>query len=232
MRRLAMLLLCLPVPALAGHPLITEDTGVLGKGRRQVELHGERSRDVEDGITTRTTDASAVLSYGAAETADLQVEVPHAREVTDGAVREERGDASVSVKWRFFERDGVSLVVKPELAEGGGWGLNLVAGKELGRFELLGHAGYSKNRGRAGERASVTHLSAALLYAATEKLKLVLDIGRDSNPQPESRTPIREVVYGLMVQLSDDLDFGVGYKKGMTGPADDRALLLGAKLRF
>jgi hypothetical protein len=82
----------------ASHPLITEDTGVLGKGTWEVELHGERARDRENGISRRRSDVSAKLGYGLTETADLEAELPYLREVTDGEVAKGRGDASLSVK--------------------------------------------------------------------------------------------------------------------------------------
>lgn len=201
--------------AWASHPLITEDTGVLDKGGWQLELHGERSRDQD----TRTTDGSAVLAYGFAQSAEVQLE-------------EGGGDASLSVKWRFHEKDKLSLVLKPELHEGRRWGASFVAGYEAGRFELLGHLGYLRNRNGIGERESLWHASAAVLFAATEQLKLVLDLGRDSNPDPASRTSLREIVYGLMYGMTPDVDLGLGLKRGLSDPADDRALLAGLKFRW
>lgn len=228
----------------ANHPLISEDTGVLGKGGWQLELHGEKARDRKAGVTTRTTEASAVLGYGIAEKADLQFELPYLRQVTDGDVASGRGDAAVSLKWRFYERDGFSMVFKPdfllptgrdEIGLGAGrlrWAANLAAAYEMGRFELLGHVGYTNNRNRIGERRSLRHLSAAVLWAATQKLKLVLDLGHDSNPDPAAHTPVRELVYGLTYAVSGDIDLGIGLKKALNDAADDRALRAGMKLRW
>jgi hypothetical protein len=122
LRRLLAPLLAFPGAVWASHPLMTEDTGVLGAARWQVELHGERSRDREAGARTRGADASGVLSYG--------------------------------------------------------------------------------------------------MYAATDKLKLALDVGGDTNPDPESGSAMRELVLGL------------GVKKGLSDPADDRAVLAGLKFRW
>ncbi len=161
MKRLAACAgLVLAFQAWADHPLITEDTEVLGKGGWQAELHGDRARD-ED---TRGTQVSGVLSYGFAEKADVQ-----------GEVSEGRGDASIA------------------------------AGYELARFQLLGDFGYLRNRNGRGERQSLWHASAAVLFAATENLKLVLD---------------------------EDIDLGVGLQKGLSDPADDRALRAGLKFRW
>lgn len=234
MRRLLVLLLLpvYPTGAWASHPLITEDTGVLGRGVWQIELHGERFSDREDGSTARGIDASAVLSYGVTERADLQLELPYLREETDGAVVKGRGDASVSLKWRFLELDRLSLVFKPDIHEGRRWGANFAAGYQIGSLELLGHAGYLRNRNRIGERASLWHASVAALYAATDKLKLALDLGRDTNPDGDSRGAVREIVLGLIYAPWEAVDIGLGLKKGLSEPADDRSLLAGVKFRF
>lgn len=205
------------VNANADHPLITEDTGILGKGRSQLELHGERSRD----NGSRASESAAVLSHGVTPRTDFQVEVPLSG-----------GDASVALKWRFFERESLSLVLKPDIDERGRWGANFVAGYTLGRVELLGHVGYLRNRDSPGERRSLRHASVAALYEATENLKLVLDVARDTNPEPSSHASIRELVVGMMYALSQDADLGLGLKKGLSDAADDRALLAGLKYRW
>jgi hypothetical protein len=233
-----------PAFAWASHPLITEDTGVLGAGVWQLEVHGEHARDHEAGITTRTLDASAVLSYGVTARADLQLELPYQREEAGSQTVKGRGDTALSLKWRFFEGDGLSLVLKPdlylptgrdELGLGAGrtrWALNAVAGYVFGQVELLAHAGYLDNRNTLGERESLRHASIAALYSATDKLKLALDLGRDTNPDPATRASLREMVLGLMYALSEDIDLGLGAKWGLSDAADDRALLAGIKLRF
>jgi hypothetical protein len=244
LRRLLALLLTLPAAGWASHPLITEDTGVLGSGVWQLELHGEQARDSENGVTSRALDASAVLSYGVSAQADLQVELPYLREEAGTQTVKGRGDATVSLKWRFFEREGLSLVLKPdlllptgrdELGLGAGrsrWALNAVAGYAFGRMELLAHAAYLDNRNTLGERESLRHASIAALFSATDKLKLALDLGRDTNPDPASGSSLREMVLGLLYAPSEEVDLGLGVKWGLSDAADDRALLAGVKLRF
>jgi hypothetical protein len=56
----------------SAHPLNTEDTGTQGRGGWQLELNGERNRD--EGV--RGAHTMAVLSYGIADSADLQVGTP------------------------------------------------------------------------------------------------------------------------------------------------------------
>jgi hypothetical protein len=185
-----------------------------------------------------------VLSYGVSAQADLQVELPYLREEAGTQTVKGRGDATVSLKWRFFEREGLSLVLKPdlllptgrdELGLGAGrsrWALNAVAGYAFGRMELLAHAAYLDNRNTLGERESLRHASIAALFSATDKLKLALDLGRDTNPDPASGSSLREMVLGLLYAPSEEVDLGLGVKWGLSDAADDRALLAGVKLRF
>ena len=113
-----VLLFALAIPAAqANHPLITEDTGVLGAGLWQLELHGERSRDRQTASTVRGTRTSAVIACGVHKRADLQLELPYSREITDGAAGRSSvqgaGDLEVALKWRFLEHEGLSLIFKP-----------------------------------------------------------------------------------------------------------------------
>lgn len=215
-RRLLLLLVLYPGWAAASHPLLTEDTGVLGKGGSQIELHGERIRDQG----ARDTESFLTLSHGIAGAADFQVELPL-----------NQGDALLSLKWRMLEGKGLSLALKPDLYEGGSWAVNLAAGYALGRLELLGHAAYLRNR-LPGERQSLRHASLAALLAATDKLKLVLDVSRDTDPDPAGRASVRERVLGATYALSDDIDIGLGVKSGLSDPADDRSLRAGIKIRW
>jgi hypothetical protein len=170
-------------------------------------------------VTVRGTEAAAALSYGPTKHTELQIEAKH------------RDDPSLALKWRFHDKDGLSLMVKPALTRAS-WGADLAAGYERGVFELLGHVGYMRNRHLLGERASSRHASAAALWSATERLRLVVDLSRDTNADPATRAASRGVVYGMNYVLSSAVDLGLGLKKGLSDPADDRALLLGVKLRW
>lgn len=123
-------------PALAAHPLITDDTGTQGKGRFQLELNGEVSRDKEtlDGVNTREDagEAAAVFSIGTTDNVDIVVSLPwvwsRLKEV-GALVADEAGpgDVGLEVKWRFLARGGFSLALKPGITlptgdeEKGGW---------------------------------------------------------------------------------------------------------------
>jgi hypothetical protein len=153
-------------------------------------------------------------------------------------------DMSLAAKWRFYERNGFSAVFKPELflptgrdeeglgAGEVGWRAGLAAAQEWRSFQVIAHARYTANRNRVGEREALRHTSLALVWSATEQLKLVLDYGRDTSPDFADEGPARSLVYGLLYGLSNDLDVGVGYEQGRSSPAEDRVLRAGLKLRW
>jgi hypothetical protein len=150
----------------------------------------------------------------------------------------------LQLKWNFYERDGVAFLVKPrvmlptgreERGLGAGRtrpGVDFVAARGLGELELIGHAGYLRNRNRIGERISLWHVSAALLWAATERLKLFVDLSRDTNPEAAGSGAIRELAWGFQYELSSAVDLGLGLKNGLSEAADDRALLAGLRWRW
>lgn len=247
-RLLAALLLLGAQAARADHPLVTEDTGVLGAGRWQLELHGQETHDRSAGLRLRDTHASATLARGVTDRLDLQIDLPcgqiehedAARHVTESGVE----DVSAAAKWRFYERGGFSTVFKPELRlptgrdDAGlgtgrvGWAAGLAAAYEWRRLQLIGHGRYTANRNRVGEREALRHASLALLWSASERLRLVLDYGRDTNPDRAELTPARELVYGALYALSNDVDFGLGYVQGRSEPAADRSVRAGIKVRW
>ena len=195
-RSLLLAGLLAPLAASADHPLITEDTDTLGAGVWQLEVHGEAIRRERD-------EYAAVLSYGIAESADLQLEAPR------------EGGGTLSLKWRFHEAGPLSLVLKPDLTDSG-WGVNFAAGIRQGALEWLGHLGYARE-----DSESSRHASLAFLWSMTDALKLALDIARDTNPDTDTW------VVGALYGLTDDVDLGFGRKAG-----DERAWLLGVKLRW
>ena len=208
--------------AWASHPLLTGDTGVLGKGGYELGVHGERTRAAGD----RSTEAVLKLGHGLGETLDVEVELPYMRTVAGGSATSGRGDAGLGAKWRFFENDAFSMALKPalllptgrdELGLGAGrarWGLNLAAAYELGRFELLAHQ------------------SVAVRFGATEKLRLVADLARDTSADPQTQAHAREAMLGAVYAPSDAIDLGLGFRKVLNDAADERGVRAGIKLRW
>ena len=78
------------------------------------------TRKPHNGITTESTGGQVltILSYGLADNTDLVLTLPYqwSKVKEDGVtVYDERGisDTTFEVKWRFFEKDGLMLALKP-----------------------------------------------------------------------------------------------------------------------
>jgi len=219
----------------AAHPLITEDTGTQGAQRRQLEVSGVEAKD--RGTSLRTERYDAVLSYGIADSADVQFGLPWFRSGPDGV-----GDVSLDLKWRFFQRDTLSLAVKPGITlptgdEGDGrgtgqstWGSLFIFSWEPGATALHAHAGYRRNENKLGEREQLRQLAAAATYRVGT-FRLVGELTRETNPVQGGRT-VRYSTAGVIWSLSRDLDFDLGWRAGHGGATLDHALLLGATLRW
>ena len=233
--------------AWAAHPLMTEDTGTQGRGKYQLEMQFERGRDVEGDTTEESSSFATVLAYGFHERADLIVTLPYerVRTIVDGDTSAERGrgDVAADVKWRFYEEGNLSFALKsgvtlPTGDEDRGLGTGksnasvlLIASIDLEPVELHITAGYLGNRNVADEKTRIRHLSVGGLVSVGD-VKLVADVGRYTTVD---RSLDKSSVFGVLGAIwspNDDVDLDVGMKWGLSDPETDRALLVGATLRF
>jgi Putative MetA-pathway of phenol degradation len=187
----------------------------------------------------RGAQAAAVLSYGISDSADLQAGVNW----QDIGAERGAGDAIAAVKWRFWEREPWSLALRAgltlptgdeERGMGNGratWAALLIGQYEGERWIFLSHLGYRRNRNDVGSRGSIGEISGAVLYKATEALKLLIDATRTTNPDPASDQALRQMVVGFIWSLSKDLDLDAGLRRG-NEPAIDKALMAGVTLRW
>ncbi len=239
----------------AAHPLITDDTGTQGKGKAQLEFIGEYGHDRENGVTTNTVifPTIPVLSYGMADAVDLVLGVPFERIETkqDGTTTTEKGisDASVQVKWRFCERDGLSFAVKPGVTlqtgdENKGLGsgrptysLFFITTKDMAPWALHLNLGYIRNEYKLrtdedDNRRDIWHVSLASQAEVVKNLKAVVNIGMARNPDKTADTNPAFILGGFIYSVTDSLDVDFGFKGALNRPETDRSYLAGITWRF
>ena len=107
-----LLVLALPASAHAAHPLITEDTATQGRDKFELEIGSAWTRDG----SSRSFETDPQLSYGVLQQLDA-ILLPSwidQRSTLDGETVHARGagDTAADIKWRFFERERVSLAVR------------------------------------------------------------------------------------------------------------------------
>lgn len=232
-----LLPLCLAaaLDAQAAHPLITEDTGTQGAGRYQLEVFAE---ELKERGTRRDIEVwTGVLSYGIGETADVQVGVPVYRDGPDGV-----GDASLGLKWRFLERNALSLALKPGITvptgderDGRGtgkmtWGSLIIVSYAPGAIAVHAHAGFWRNENKLGERESLRQLAAAATYRIGD-VRFVGEFARETNPVPGGGT-VRYSTIGAIWSMTRDVDLDIGWRNGNGSAPIDEALLIGATVRW
>jgi hypothetical protein len=245
-------------PCFAAHPLITDDTGTQGKGKFLFELNGQTGYETErSGVETgtnatakeRETELKAALTYGVIDNIDVILTLPYQwkkTEVSDATVSDVSGiaDISVEVKWRFFEKDGLSFAVKPgitlpaghkdkDLGTGRATGtLYFITTKEIDPWAFHLSLGYKRNENTVDEREDIWHASLAGEYKVIKNLKLVANIGAERNTDKSSDTNPAYILGGFIYSIRENMDIDFGVKGGLNKAEADITYLAGMALRF
>jgi len=240
----AGLMWCIGSPAFPAHPLVSEDTGTQGAGGNQIEWNADGARDAG----ARTNTAALTYTRGIAGALDIFLNTPTTWKAPAGE-RTGLNDMSLGAKWRFYDREGISLGVKPEwvMATGdeqkglgngkNGYGVTLMAQIETGGLTWLLNYGVSRHRfalqaDRNDYRGTIHRSSVAVLYGLTERLKGLIDIGQSSPALKAESSKPRFMVLGAIYALSEDLDLDFGFKKGLNSAETDRQWGGGLTWRF
>lgn len=241
----------------AAHPLITDDTGTQGKGKFQIEINSEFSREKEtiDGIRIKETggELAAILSYGITDNADFVIGLPYVwtKTKSDGEKDSESGisDVSLELKLRLFEKDGLSLALKPGITLPTGdenkglgngrvsYGLTFITTKEIEPWVFHLNLGYTNNEykldaDKDANRKGIWHISLASEVEVVKDIKVVANIGAERNPDKSSNTHPAFILGGLIYSITDNFDIDFGIKGGLNKPETDLTFLVGIALRF
>ncbi len=232
----------------AAHPLITDDTGTQGKGKFQLEVNGEYAHEDENGVTEDATEIATMLSFGIVDNVDVVLGIPYQyiRAKDPGTATREKGvsDTSLELKWRFYEKDGLSFALKPGItlptgddAKGLGagratYGLFFITTKEIEPWAFHLNLGYGRNENKVDEREDIWHASLASEREIVKDLKAVANLGIERNPDRTSSTHPAFILGGLIYSLSEGLDVDFGVKGGLNKPETDYSILAGATLKF
>ncbi len=250
---LAAITLLLPLAAFAARPLVTDDTGTLGKGKFQLELgyEGSDRRTDEEGVVTKEdgTNVSATVSYGVLDNLDLLLGIPYQKTKVredDETVLDENGlsDMTLEAKWRFFEKNGFSVGLKPGVSFPTGndkkglgsgsvaYGAVFLVTKELEPFAFHLNAGYKRNENEVDERKDIWIANLAGEVRVAKPLKLVANIGTETNTDRQSSTAPAFLLGGLIYSITDKIDLDLGYKRGLNNAEMDNTYIGGLTIKF
>lgn len=235
------LCLCVGGNSYAAHPLISDDTGTTGTGKFNLEMNAEYANDNGDS----ETQLAATLSAGIRENIDFVTTVPYLfTRIDEGAeTLEDDGlsDITVEVKWRFYEKEGLSFAIKPgiilptgEEKKGLGDGkaaysLHFLTTQDLDPVTLDLDLGYIKNR---RELREIWHYTLAAEYAVSKPLTLVANIGGETNPDRESNVHPLFLLGGMIYKINEYFSIDFGLKTGLNKAEADYSVLAGIILDF
>lgn len=235
------------------HPLITDDTGTQGKGKFQIEINGQYDSDKETvkGASLESTGSqmATTFSYGVIDNADLVLSLPYQWGMVkeDGVtVYDEKGisDTTFEVKWRFYEKDGLSLALKPGVriptgndekglgAGRTGYHAFIIGSKEAEPWAFHVNVGYIINENKADEEKNLWQASLAATYEAVKGLKLVGNIGIERNRDKTTDKDPAFLLGGVVYSISENVDIDFGVKYGLTAPETDWSVMAGTAFKF
>jgi Putative MetA-pathway of phenol degradation len=240
-----LLILALPMTVHAGHPLIGEDTATQGSGRFELEIGNAWTRDGSD----RSFELGPQLSYGILPQLDaiLRPIWRDQRSTIDGVVFHTRGagDTGADLKWRFFERDKLSLAVRAgvnaptgDADRGLGSGKPtyhglLVASIDLAPIALHTNIGYTANRANPTERRDLYHVSAAAVWTLDPTWRLLLaELAGDTNVDSTRSVWPAVARIGAIYTVKKGFDIDIGYQTRLNHEAASQTLLIGLTARW
>lgn len=251
--RILLFAVCMtPISAWCAHPLLTDDTGTQGTGKFQVEATGTWTVDQEDaggeGVREINSLASLAFAAGVAETLDLMVGVPYVWTETKeaGQITKIDGvsDAVIEAKWRFYEKEKLSLAFKPGVliptgSDSKGLGTGhfgatafLLSTFEGGHWAFDANLGYLHLENRISERVNLWYASVSSRFKATERWAIVGEIGATRNSDPACSSHPAFAQAGVIFSPSELLDLSAGYLAGLTDTEADQSVRAGITVRF
>lgn len=229
-------------------PLITDDADTEGKGNAKAKIAWRYAHSKNPGTAKNANRIVGSFTYGIVDAVDVEVGVPYTftRKDEAGIVSHADGisDISLEAKWRLYDKDGVGLALKPALTLPTGdenkdlgsgritYGLFAIASMDISQSTLHFNVGYQRNDNRVEERKDIWFASAAAEYLVLKGLKLVLDIGIQSNPDKGSSTPPAYILGGMNYKITDTVDFGLGAKFALSRAEPDFGLRSGITVKF
>jgi hypothetical protein len=250
---IALLSLEAPSSSFAARPLATDDPSTVGKSNYMIESGAEASSrsEIVEGVRTRETEteASTTFTYGVLKNLDLVAGSNYEWEKsrTGGITTVEANgltDASVQAKWRFYDRDGLSLGLKPGITVPTGndrdglgagkmtYGMIFMASRTVAPFAIYANVGYYRNENNADQRRDIWQASLAGSVEPLKGLNLVSEIWIQSNSDSTVRTPPAYVLGGLCYSITDWASLDGAVKMGLNRQEVDRSYILGVTLNF
>lgn len=200
-----------PFACFAQLPLITDNTGVQGKGKRQFEISNGIGFHNEHRCIENSSEILPVFTYGLNNKCDLVLCYPFLFSTIsdDSSVTKIAGfsDLSLELKYQFYKGDLLSFAVKPGVSfptgnynEGLGSGrlsgtLFFITSAEFPSISINGNLGYLRNENHCRDALNIWHASFDIDKKLSKEFHFVFNTGIEKNPDPANNTI---PVFGLL----------------------------------
>jgi hypothetical protein len=231
------LALSMPHPAVAAHPLVTEDTATQGTANVEIENGFSFAR-----LNGSVFEYQPQLSLGITPTLDLVVQPSYVAAHSAGMDVRGLGDSNLDMKWRFFGSKPWSFAVRAGLAlptNQHDLGLPgsvskhalLVLTYDEAPLTVHFNAGMVVNPDMQGLKRNLGHFSTALMWAVNEKLILTAEAAADANPDP-GHSWGGSTLTGIIFTARPGLDLDFGFQYHFDSAIAPRTWLGGITYRF
>lgn len=229
--------------AAAFHPLVTDDTVMMGLDGRQIRS-GILYSVSRQGPDRYSTGAFTELSYGLFSGVDVMITVPWQGWSSHGIAKSGLGDVLVETKFPAGRRSGWNFALKPGFSlpagneaqslgagKGGVW-TYLVGDRKDGPRRYYFNAGYRFNNNSVDMEKHLFKASAAGALELLPKTTLSAELSLETSPVKESVSHPAYSLLGFTWSPYSTLDLDAGARLGLTRAADDFGLLASLTLRL
>lgn len=249
-KRLLFLVLLIPLiqliylpPSLAGRPLTTDDAWTVEKGKFQLELGLDATRQDNN---DREYNPSITLSYGLSEKADLGLGIGYVFvQPEEGEKEHGLADTELKLKYRWMdEKDWIPALATaaklkiPTASESKGlgsgrpdWGINFIATKNFSKRLVL-HLNFGYTFIGDGNSDKELNYSMGGQFVLTDKWALVGEVFGTNNLNGKKEDDPFSGLLGTYYLISERLIWDVGMEIGMNSAAPDYRLTTGITLLF
>lgn len=230
----------LPLEALAGHPLGTDDPGVTGKGSASVEFNADLAHN-SDG--SRTSTVLSGFTLGLSPRVDLGIAFPYDFEKdADGVNSRGMAPAEATLKVLAWEgggnvptiglKGGMALPIREE--DQATILLSAIAGWEFGKASLYANVGadFDTRLSGVGERATTVKTCLASAYAVRDDLSALTEILYEKRTAPSGGPSISEFLIGAEYSPWDRFAVNAGVRWGLTDESPHVTYLFGLTMDF
>jgi len=229
-------------------PLITDNTGIQGKGNGQFEISNGVGFHNEHRCIENSAEISPVFTYGINNKSDIVLCYPFlfSTILNDTGETKSAGfsDLSIEVKCQFLKYKSISFAIKPGVTfpsgnyqDGLGSGkfsgtIFFIATAEFTSFIINGNLGYLRNENKCGDALNIWHASVDIDCKLSKEFHFVLNSGIEKNPDISVHTNPVFGLLGLYYCISDKCEISLGYDHDFKQGETNHSFIYGLTFRF